>query len=121
MATESMCMGPILCRSRSGECCLLAFFEGTVICPFSCNPADGGNNRQSDLGQGGYSILEMFQTTLVTTLIFNVFNILSTTSATTATTTITTITTTTTTATTALTTMSTTTAPTIISSIYKED
>ena len=104
MVTEEMCMGPLLCRTRTGECCQLEFFEGSVVCPLSCNI-----NRQSQ-NPGGYSLNQIFGVTLVSTLLYNVLNNIG---ATTTSTTIPTITTTITPPTT------TTTAPTFTTSMTK--
>ena len=93
MVTEEMCMGPLFCRTRTGECCQLVLFEGSVVCPLSCNI-----NRQSQ-NPGGHSLNEIFGVTFVSTLLYNVLtNIGSTTSVPTATTTTNTTTPTTTTA-----------------------
>ena len=92
MVNEEMCIGPLQCRTRTGECCNLELFEGSVVCPLSCNI-----NRQSE-NQGGYSLTEIFKTTFVTTLLFDVLSkvgAITTTLLTTSTTTTTTETTTT--------------------------
>ena len=86
MVTQEMCMGPLLCRTRTGECCQLEFFEGSVVCPLSCNI-----NRQSQ-NPGGYSLNQIFGVTFVSTLFYNVFTNIG---STTATSTVPTITTTT--------------------------
>ena len=85
MVTEEMCMGPILCRTRTGECCSLEFFEGRVVCPLSCNI------RRQSQKPGGYSLNDIFGVTFVTTLFYNVLtNIGATTTTTTVPTTTTT-------------------------------
>ena len=77
MATEEMCMGPIMCRTRTGECCSVEFIDGEVLCPFSCNIA----NRQTDVKKG-FSLQEIFQVTFLSTAIFDTFRALLTTSTT---------------------------------------
>ena len=77
MVTEEMCMGPILCRTRTGECCSLEFFEGSVICPLSCNI------RRQSQKPGGYSLNDIFGVTFVTTLFYNVLTNIGTTTTTT--------------------------------------
>ena len=62
-----MCATPFYCRTSSGECCSVIFFRGRVICPVSCNFA----KRQSDISEGGYSLLDVFQVTFVTALVTN--------------------------------------------------
>ena len=98
MVTEEMCIGPILCRTRTGECCSLEVFEGRVVCPLSCNI------RRQSQKPGGYSLKEIFGVTFVSTLLYNVLTNIG---ATTTTTTVPFTTTTTTTQST------TTTAPTL--------
>ena len=94
MAAQEMCMGPILCRTRTGECCTLEVFEGRVICPLSCNLA----NRQTDVvALEGYSMQDIFQVTFLTSTLVNTFTSVFTAPATSTTTTTTTSTTTTTT------------------------
>ena len=102
MVTEEMCIGPILCRTRTGECCSLEVFEGRVVCPLSCNI------RRQSQKPGGYSLKEIFGVTFVSTLLYNVLTNIG------ATTTTTTVSSTTTT-----TTPSTTTAPTLTSSMFE--
>ena len=97
MAAEEMCVGPILCRTRTGECCSLEFFEGSVVCPLSCNI------RRQSQKLGGHTLNDIFGVTLVSTLLYNV---LTNVGATTTTATITTSTTTTTTAAPVITTLS---------------
>ena len=97
MAAQEMCMGPILCRTRTGECCTLEVFEGRVICPLSCNLA----NRQTDVvALEGYSMQDIFQVTFLTSTLVNTFTSIFApqASSTTATTTTSTTTSTTTTA-----------------------
>ena len=101
MITEEMCIGPILCRTRTGECCSLEVFEGRVVCPLSCNI------RRQSLRPGGHSLNDIFGVTFVSTLFYNVLTNIG---ATTTTTTVPTTTTTTTPSTT-------TTAPTLTSSM----
>ena len=85
MVTEEMCMGPILCRTRTGECCSLEIFEGRVVCPLSCNI------RRQSQKPGGFSLNDVFGVTFVTTLFYNVLtNIGATTTTTTVPTTATT-------------------------------
>ena len=79
MVGEESCMGPILCRSRTGECCSLEFIEGSVICPISCNV-----NRQSEV-KVGTSLSSIFGVTLVTTLMYNVLTSIGATMITTTT------------------------------------
>ena len=102
MITEEMCIGPILCRTRTGECCSLEVFEGRVVCPLSCNI------RRQSQNPGGHSLNDIFGVTFVTTLFYNVLTNIG---ATTTTTTIPTTTTTTTPTTT-------TTAPTFTPSMF---
>ena len=108
MVPEDICMGPLLCRSRNGECCPLELIGGRSLCPTSCNIAD----RQTDVADGqvqqGITLQDIFTVTFLSSTIYNTFRSLLTT--------VTTVTTTTTT-TTATTTVSTTTAPTITSSM----
>ena len=69
MVTGDSCMGPLFCRSRSGNCCLLEFFRGRVLCPLSCPTIV---NRQSQSSSGGFTMAQIFGTTFVTTLMHNV-------------------------------------------------
>ena len=87
MVTEETCIGPFNCRTQTGECCEVFLFEGAIVCPQSCI-----DDRQSDtVTLGGYSLTEIFKTSLVTTLMFSVLtNIGATTVSTTTTTTTTT-------------------------------
>ena len=75
-----MCMGPFMCRTRTGDCCGLIYKGGRLICPIRCNL---NNNRQTDVAddQGGYSIDFIFKTTFVTTLLFNIFTNIGTTTS----------------------------------------
>ena len=98
MVTEEMCIGPLLCRAQTGECCTLVLFEGRVVCPLSCSI------RRQSQKIGGHSLNDIFGVTLVSTLLYNVLTNIGTT------------TTTTTTATTISTTTTTTTAPIITTS-----
>ena len=93
MVAEQTCMGPILCRTRTGECCQLVLDSDRAQCPASCNI-----NRQSQQ-QSGYTLRQVFDVTLVTTFMYNVLThgAYTTTTTTTSTTTTTTSTTTTTT------------------------
>ena len=111
VATQ-MCMGPLMCRTSSGQCCGVLYERGRVFCPMNC---PSSNNRQTDVAgdQGGYSLADIFHTTLVTTLMFNVLASIG------ATTTVSNPTTTTTTTTT--TTIISTTAPTITTSRLKSN
>ena len=96
-AASQMCLAPFMCTTVTGECCEIFFNEGRIRCPITCNP---DLKRQSDVtanvsAQNGYSLSNIFSTTLVTTLMYNVLNsITATTSVPTATTTTTTMTTT---------------------------
>ena len=36
MLAQMMCIGPVYCRSRRGQCCLIVFRSGTVGCPSRC-------------------------------------------------------------------------------------
>ena len=36
MLAQTMCLAPIYCRARSGQCCLVAFDNGRVVCPSRC-------------------------------------------------------------------------------------
>ena len=98
MAAEEMCLPPLMCRTRTGECCEVTLFEGRVVCPFSCNLA----NRQSNIDQfvKGFSLNSIFKVTLVTTAFYNIISELLTPSSTAQTTTPISTTTTTTTTTT---------------------
>ena len=109
MITDEMCVGPFRCQALTGECCEVFFYEGRLRCPLSgCSDT----NRQSDgVENQGFSIRDIFGTTLVTSLMYNVLTIIG---ATTAISTTTTTTTTTTTPTS-------TTAPTLRSCMYEID
>lgn len=45
MVSEQMCIGPLKCRTNSGECCSVLLVDGSVICPATCSVA---NSRQAD-------------------------------------------------------------------------
>ena len=103
MATEEMCMAPIMCRTRTGECCSVEFIDGGILCPVSCNIA----NRQTDVAevqsQEGISLQDIFQVTFFTATIYNTFTSFLTTTMSVST------------STTAMTPTTTTTSPTITS------
>ena len=107
MITDEMCVGPFRCQALTGEGCEIFFYEGRLRCPLSgCSDT----NRQSDgVENQGFSIRDIFGTTLVTSLMYNVLTIIGATTA---------ISTTTTTTTT---TPTTTTAPTLTSCMYEID
>ena len=85
MLTEEMCVGPFRCRALTGECCEVYLNEGDIVCPIRGCTDD--INRQSGVAQNqGYSIREIFGTTLVTTLMYNVLTNIGTVPTTTTTT-----------------------------------
>ena len=114
MLTDEMCVGPFLCRDREGSCCEIFFDNGNIICPVSCTD---DTNRQSDVAQNqGFSIRDIFGTTLVTTLMFNVLTNIGAATTVSATTTEATITSTTAST---ITTTTTTTAPILTTSMFE--
>ena len=100
-----MCLAPFKCRALTGECCDIFFERGRIFCSLrGCTDT----KRQSDVTQNqGFSLRDIFGTTLVTSISYN---ILTNIGATTTTTTVPTTTTTTAPSTT-------TTAPTLTSSM----
>ena len=104
MMNDEMCLAPFQCRALTGECCDVFLENGRIFCSLrGCTDT----KRQSDVKQNqGFSLRDIFGTTLVTSLTYNVLTIIGAT------------TTTTTTTTTAATT--TTTAPTLTSSTCKK-
>ena len=103
MVAEEMCVGPFICRARTGECCEVFVERGRLVCPLGCSD---DTKRQSDVaGSQRFSLRDIFGTTLLTTFMYQVLTNIG------ATTTITTTTIPTTTTTTTATT-----APTITSS-----
>ena len=34
--TQTMCLGPVMCRTQQGQCCVLVFFNGRLTCPSNC-------------------------------------------------------------------------------------
>ena len=106
MVSEEMCVGPFICRARSGECCEVLVENARLVCPLGCTD---DTKRQSDVaGSQRFSLRDIFGTTLVTTLMYQVLTNIGAT------------TTTTTTATTISTTTNTTTAPIITSSMHDQ-
>ena len=96
MVSEEMCVGPFICRARSGECCEVFVQQGRLVCPLGCSD---DTKRQSDVaGSQRFSLRDIFGTTLVTTFMYEVLTNIGATATTTTTTTISTTTTTTTTA-----------------------
>ena len=95
MVAEEMCVGPFICRTRTGECCEVFVENGRLVCPLGCTE---DTKRQSDVeGSLRFSLRDIFGTTFLTTLMYQVLtNIGATTTTTTTTTTISTTTTTTT-------------------------
>ena len=107
MVAEEMCVGPFICRARTGECCEVFVERGRLVCPLGCSD---DTKRQSDVaGSQRFSLRDIFGTTLLTTFMYQVLTNIG------ATTTITTTTIPTTTTTTTATT-----APTITSSRYDQ-
>ena len=106
MVAEEMCVGPFICRARTGECCEVFVERGRLVCPLGCSD---DTKRQSDVaGSQRFSLRDIFGTTLVTTLMYQVLTNIGAT------------TTTTTSATTISTTTNTTTAPIITSSMHDQ-
>ena len=104
MINDEMCLAPFKCRALTGECCDIFFERGRIFCSLrGCTDT----KRQSYVTQNqGFSLQDIFGTTLVTSFMYDVLtNIIATTTTTTAPTTTTKATTTTT-------------APTITSSMY---
>ena len=94
MINDEMCLAPFKCRALTGECCNIFFENGRIFCSLrGCTDT----KRQSDVTQNqGFSLQDIFGTTLVTSLTYNVLTSIGAT--TTITTTTTTIATTTSTA-----------------------
>ena len=104
MVAEEMCVGPFICRARTGECCEVVLESGRLFCPLGCTD---DTKRQSDVaGSQRFSLRDIFGTTLVTTFMYQFLTNIGAT------------TTTTTTATTIPTTTTTTAAPIITSSMH---
>ena len=80
MVAQQTCVGPVFCRTPTGECCLLVLDRGRVLCPLSCSD---DTNRQSQQ-QSGYTMNEIFGVTFVSTLLYNVLNNIGATTTTTA-------------------------------------
>ena len=105
MVSEEMCVGPFICRARTGECCEVLVENARLVCPLGCTD---DTRRQSDVaGSQRFSLRDIFGTTLVTTFMYQVLTNIGATTTSTPTTISTTTTTTTTT-----------TAPTITPSIH---
>ena len=92
MVSQQMCMGPVFCRARSGECCLLVYISNRgLVCPTRC--PDGNSRQGNDDVQDGYSLLEIFQVTFASFIVSDIVSqvyeayILSTSSTITTTTT----------------------------------
>ena len=96
MVNDEMCLAPFQCRALTGECCDVFLENGRIFCPLrGCIDT----KRQSDVKQNqGFSLRDIFGTTLVTSLTYNVLTIVGATTTTTTSTSTTIITTTTTTA-----------------------
>ena len=93
MVSEEMCIGPFICRARTGECCEVFVENARLICPLGCTD---DTKRQSNVaGRRRFSLRDIFGTTLVTTFLYQVLTNIGTTTATTTTSTISTTTTTT--------------------------
>ena len=107
MVAEEMCVGPFICRARTGECCEVLVENGRLVCPLGCT--DDAKRQVDVAGSQRFSLRDIFGTTLVTTFMYQVLTNIG------ATTTITTTTIPTTTTTTTATT-----APTITSSRYDQ-
>ena len=88
MINDEMCLAPFKCRALTGECCDIFFENGRIFCSLrGCTDT----KRQSDVTQNqGFSLQDIFGTTLVTSFMYNVLTIIG------ATTTVSTTTTTTT-------------------------
>ena len=94
MVAEEMCVGPFICRARSGECCEVFVQQGRLVCPLGCTD---DTKRQSDVaGIQRFSLRDIFGTTLVTTFMYQFFTNIGATATTTTTTIISTTTTATT-------------------------
>ena len=92
MVSEEMCVGPFICRARTGECCEVFVESGRLICPLGCTD---DTKRQSDVaGSQRFSLRDIFGTTLVTTFMYQFFTNIGATTTTTITTTTTTTSTT---------------------------
>ena len=96
MMNDEMCLAPFKCRALTGECCYIFFEGGRIFCSLrGCTDT----KRQSDVAKNqGFSLQDIFRTTLVTSFMYNVLTIIG------ATTTVSTTTTTTTTTPTSITT-----------------
>ena len=74
MVSQQMCIGPVYCQARSGECCLLVYiFNRGLVCPARCNEdfdskQDGVRDEIDDI-QDGYSLLDIFQVTFASYLV----------------------------------------------------
>ena len=63
MVSEQMCLGPLLCRTSTGECCSVLLIGGSVICPVTCS-VDTINSRQvdgEDAAQKGHYLDNIFK------------------------------------------------------------
>ena len=86
MMNDELCLAPFQCRALTGECCDVFLENGRIFCPLrGCTDT----KRQSDVTQNqGFSLRDIFGTTLVTSLTYNIFtNIVATTTTSTTTTT----------------------------------
>ena len=68
MVSEQMCIGPLLCRTSTGECCSVLLIDGSVICPVSCS-AGTINSRAVDGAdaagvQEGHSLMNILNSFL---------------------------------------------------------
>ena len=118
MVTEETCVGPFYCTALTGECCEVYLSNGIITCPIRGCTDD--INRQSGVAQNqGYSIRDIFGTTLVTTLMFNVLTNIGAATTVSTTTTEATITSTTASTITTTTTTTTTTAPILSTSMFE--
>ena len=91
MVSEEMCVGPFICRARSGECCEVLVENARLVCPLGCTD---DTKRQSDVaGSQRFSLRDIFGTTLVTTFMYQFLTNIGATTTTTITTTTTTSTT----------------------------
>ena len=77
MLSQQACIGPVYCRARSGDCCLLVLTRRGMVCPVRCSQSS--INRQDEVNEGdevpdGYNLLDIFQVTfasyLVSSLLF---------------------------------------------------
>ena len=67
--SQQMCMPPLFCRARSGECCELVYNRGRVFCPLTCTE----DVQRQDGEDESLSMEEIFYVTLASSLLNNIF------------------------------------------------